>query len=153
MKLADLLEVGEQQLPVVEHGLGRAGLVHGPHVLRDHLHHVAPELLLRFYQLTHHRPARYNRFNEPLLGEDFLCDHSPPETISNIKILCRLKSVSYHNSFDIVANAPGMASACGSCEWLPFQHLGSLDCICLTRCSTNRTEGLSILKIHGFGDF
>jgi hypothetical protein len=57
MKLADLPEVGEEQLPVVEDGLGRGGLVGRLHVPGHHLQHVASELLLRLDQLSNHRPG------------------------------------------------------------------------------------------------
>lgn len=54
MELADLLEVGKQQFPVVENGLGRGAFVHGLHVARHHLQHVAPELLFCLDQLADH---------------------------------------------------------------------------------------------------
>lgn len=61
MKLADLPEVGEQQLPVVEDCLGRGGLVDGLHVPRHHLLHVAPKLFFSLHQLSYHGPAQNKR--------------------------------------------------------------------------------------------
>lgn len=56
MELADLPEVREEQFSIVEYCLGCVCLVQRAHVARRHLPHVTSELLLRFYQLSDHRP-------------------------------------------------------------------------------------------------
>lgn len=59
MELADLLEVWEQQFPVVEDYFRGRGFVHRPHVAADNLLYVSPEFLFSFDQFTNHCPGKW----------------------------------------------------------------------------------------------